>query len=88
MRFTKSVLKRQTEYEEVDDYEVSVEVVDLKMQYQIAPGEQLQTVLVKLQTELNQRFNQMVARDKQILPNRVAEAERWTQNKLFDDLNT
>lgn len=87
--FTKSQLRRQVEHKRIDEeISTTVEVIDLHIQYEIAPGEQLQVALTEIIGEVSEKFGEMIERDKKVLPARLAEAERWKNVRLFDDLNT
>lgn len=79
--FTKSDLKKQLHVEDGD----IVEVVDMKFQYEIEPGQPYEVIVQRMHQMLDRRFNQMFAAELRLMPGRIEEGERWHQMGLFDD---
>jgi hypothetical protein len=81
MPFNKSTLKKQMEVEDGE----AAEVIDLRLQYEIFPGEKYEEIRSALHKRLDLRFNEMFAAELGLMPQRVKEGESWVQRGMFDD---
>lgn len=80
MPFNKASIKKQISIEDGEP----VEVVDLRLQYQIPPGESYESIRSKLLKKTDERFNEVFAAELGLMPARVEEGQRWKQMGMFD----
>lgn len=85
MEFSKSTLKHQTEVEITDGVPCTIEVLDGKFQAHIQPGDTYEQMRTELHKWLDRKFNYLYAAELGLMPERIAEGEKWKQLGMFDD---
>lgn len=79
--FTKVSVKKQLE---VKDGE-TIEVIDVRLQLELDAGDDYQSLRALLIQRLDRKFNEMFQAELGLMPERVAEGERWKQQGMFSD---
>jgi len=82
MQITKAILKKQMH---VENGEI-LEVIDVKMQISIEPGDQYEEIRTLLHKRLDRRFNEMFEAELGLMPSRIEEGERWHQRGMFEEI--
>lgn len=79
--FTKATVKKQLE---VEDGETK-EMIDVRLQIELDPGDSYQNLRALLIQRLDKKFNEIFAAELGLMPERIAEGERWKQQGMFSD---
>lgn len=82
MAFVKENLKKTTDTNDGEP----VEVIDIRLQYEIHPGQTMEDVRQRCQTRLDRLFAEMFSAEAKTLAARSKEAEQWVQQGLFDNV--
>lgn len=82
MQITKAQLKKQMHVEDGE----ALEFLDVKMQISIEPGDTYEDIRSLLHKKLDRRFNELFAAELGIMPERMAEGDKWRQLGMFENV--
>lgn len=81
MPFKKAALTKKLDLDGAEP----VEVIDMRLQYEIFPGESYEAIRAAFLQRCDRRFTEMFAAELGLMPERAQEGERWRQMGLFDE---
>ena len=84
MAFVKANLQKTTDTNDGEP----VEVITVKLQYEVFPGETMEEVRQRHQQRVDRLFAEMFNAEAKTLEARSKEAEQWVQQGLFDSVRS
>jgi hypothetical protein len=80
MAFVKDNLKKTTDTNDGEP----VEVIDIRLQYEVHPGQTMEDVRQRCQQRVDRLFAEMFSAEFKNMRDRLDEGEKWVQQGLFD----